>query len=557
MATRINTKFVITLVAVLLLIVLGLMFAVMFLKKSAADHANLAQAAMIRADAAIAEGDYELQNSERQRAAKHYGNAVTKEAGNIEYLYGYIEAHEKLICDNLTAAGNQLDAIIAGAANIQNTPGASDEDREVLFEMLHNNIRMNSNASSAVGGIVSFATKRLDVAPNDPVAKKYNAIATGYFAETRTKVEEVEKDIETLNAAAKAEPKNPLLQSALARYHLGNARRIYRTQGNTFNQAVNASFAISFENVKAALQLAQDDPAAYIEAAIILSEIRSNEEALTAQITKLQNQVPEILSGMLADKKNRDKLYIAELAGAITLIRSVRPAPDADPPRIFDGPAKAIELAKLLPKDRPDQPSAFQVLGNLQREANLIEEAIETLNKGVAAKRLANARQFMIDHQSRLNMELLLADLNSTMAMRSTDSDKRDASLKKISESIDKLAVVDTLNTAGRDARVAFLRGQIALRQNKPQVAVTLLETANQAYGSKDARTLRLLAQTHAQLNNDALVTGYYETIINNNLRPTADDMINLINLYLNPGENQQLERAASLLDTYDQVVPG
>lgn len=557
MATRINTKFVVTLVSVIVLLVLGLMFAFMFLKKSAADHVEIADEAMIRAVAAIEEGDVEVHNSELQRAAKHYGNAHAKDAGNAEYLYSFVDAHEKVICDNLTAAGNELDSIISGAASIQNMPGASDEDRQFLYEKLYDNLRMGFSGLSPVNSIRIFSDKRLDVSPQDPVALRYSAIARGYLAGQRTKDSEVAEDLEQLNAAVEANPNDPLLHTALSRYHLGNARRIYSTQGNTFSDDVDASFMLSLESIKKALELAKGDPDATVSAAAILSEIRSNKEDRREEISQLQYDVVTSLGEMLADKANRDKLYVDELATATNLIRRVLLAPDADPPRTFDGPAKALELAKLLTKDRPDQPRAYQVLGDLQRETNRLDEALTTFEKGVAAKRTTNAPKFILDNESRLNMNLLLVDLKSTMAVRSNDAEQRQAKLAEMSKQIDELAKVDTQNTAGRDARVSFLRGQIALFQNKPQLAVTRLEAANLAFENRDARTLRLLAQTHARLNNDALVAGYYETILNNNLRPTGDDLLNLINLYLNPSENQQIDRALSLLDTYDGVVPG
>lgn len=557
MATRINTKFVITLVSVLVLTVLGLLFAFIFLKKSAQDHINLAEAAMVRASSAIEKGDVEEHNSELKRASKHFGSAKDKDASNIESLYGFIESHQKYICSNLTTAGNEYNSIIAGASSLHDTPGASDEDREFLYKFLHKQARMAQFSSNRnpIGSIISFTTKRLDVAPEDTVALRYQALAISYLAEQRTKAEEVTEDLQKLDAAAQANPKNPWLQNALAKYHLGNARRIFRTKGNTFTADVNASFALAFKHVQSAQQLAKDNLPAYVEAAVILADIRSNNDALAKEIGNQQTQTAISLDQLLADKDNRQSLFVEELINAIQIIRRTRPALDADPPQTFDGRAQSFALAEQLPKDRPNEPKAYEVLANLQREINRLDDAIETLEGGLAAERLTNATDYIRDHMARLDLKSVLADLTCTKALRSSDPAERTKLLDKANAMTKELAGADTNDPERLNARVDFLSGRIALAQNKPQLAVTLLEDANKAYGNKDAQTLRLLAQTHARLNNDAMVRRYYETIAFK-LRPNAQDLLNLINHYLNPGENQQLDKAQALLDNFQKQAP-
>lgn len=557
MATRINTKFVITLVSVLVLMVLGLLFAFMFLKKSAADHIKIAEAAMVRASSAIEQGDVDEHNAELKRAAKHFGSAKAKEAGNIESLYGFIEAHEQYICSNLTTAGNELASIIAGASSLHDTPGASDKDREVLYKELHKQARMAlfSSERNPITSINGFTTKRLDVSPEDKVALRYQAIALGYYARQRTKAEEVAEDLKKLNAAAEANPKNPWLQNALARYHNGNARRILRANGNTYTPEVNASSALSFQHVQSAQQLAQDNAPAYVEAVVILSDIRTDDDALVPQVSKARMQAVVSLDEMLAKKETRQSLFAEELNTAIQLIRRARPAPQADPPQTFDGPTRSFALAEQVFKDRQDEPKAYEILAKLQSETNRTEEAIKTIESGLATERLTNARDYIRDHMARLEMKSSLADLICTKALRSSDAEERKALLSKASAMTKELADADTIAPETLNARVDYLSGRIALAQNKPQLAVTLLEDANKAYNNKNVQTLRLLAQTHARLRNNDLVTKYYETIVFS-LRPNGQDLLNLINQYLVPGDGQQLDKAQAQLDWFQKQAP-
>lgn len=559
MATRINTKFVITLTAIIVILVLGMVLAVSMLKKSAADHARMAEKATQRATEALAEGDIEAHNSERIRAAKNFGAANAKESENIEYLYSFIDAHEQVICENLTTAGNQLDSIIAGAAKIHDTPTATDEDRTVLYEMLHERARKQivSGRQHPIGAMLGFSTKRLDVAPQDPIATKYKAISLSYMAEQKTDEAEVLEDIQFINDAAAVDPQNPWLQSALARYHLGNARRLYRASGNKITDEVNASFKLALQHVGQALALAPNNPPAFVEAIEILYDLRTTDEETIATITALQGKTIVKLNQLVSKKENREQLVIEELERAFNIIVRAK-APSEDEAASSTGRARAIELAQILVKERPEEPAAFQILGNLQREANQFEQAEQAIEAGLDIDRLANAGQFIRDNRARLSMRGVLADIKCTLALQASDQKERDARLEEANKIIDDMAKADTLASQlqWRDARVNFLRGRVLLAQNKPRQAVSMLESANQSYDSKDAQTLRLLAQTHQRLGNDKFVVGFYEAIVTT-LRPTSEDLLNLINLYINPGEGQQLDRAQAQLDFYRKQVPG
>jgi tetratricopeptide (TPR) repeat protein len=560
MATRINTKFVITLVSVIVLMVLSLVFAVMFLKKTAEDHINLAEAAMVRAVDAKQQGDIEKHNSELERAAKHFGSAKVKDPANTGALYGFMDAHSQIICSNLTIAGNELNSVIAGASSLHDTLGASDDDRKVLYEKLHEHTRMalSSGGQSPVGAILSFTTKRLDVAPEDPIAQRYQAIALGYLAQQRTKDTEVAEDLQKITAAVQANPQNPWLYNALARYRQGNARRIFSAKGNTFTAEVSENFAASYESVNKSLALAQDNPPAYLEAAALLADVRSIDDELKGEITSRQKEIVIALDAMLADKKKRETLFLEELATAILLIQRVNIPQDEEGGEAFNGRKRAIALAEQLTKDRPQEPIAYRLLGEQQQQYNLFEDAAETLKTGLSIDRLTNAQQYIRDHLAKLEMMSTLADIKCTLALRSSETDKREALLAESTALLDDLAKADTLTPAQaevRDARVNLIKGRIALAQRNPQLAVARLDEANLIFKNQNVQTLRYLAQAHAQLNNDAKLIGYYEAIIASG-KPTIEDLLNLINLYLNPGENQQLARAENLLNNLQAQLP-
>ena len=557
MATRINTKFVITLASVLVLLVLAFALAFMFLKKSAADHVRIAENAMAEAEIALGNEDIEKYNSELQRAASHYGNAKAKDANNTEYLYGFVDAHKKVICTDLTVANNQLDSVLAGAAGIHDTPGASDEDRAFFYELLHERSRIPLvvKKSHPIGAILSYSNRRLDVQSDDPIALKYNAIAKSYTVEQSTDAQGLQDILDLLNKTISAEPDNPWLHSALARFQLANARRILRAKGNQYTEEVNASLKLSIESVKNALDLAKDNPPAYVEASGILAELRSNDKKLMVQIADLQMQSAISMNQMLGEKNNRDQLFFEEMERAAEMIRRAVPSAE-ELEQEYDGPVFALELANSLVKDRPDQPGTHHVLGKFYYIQKQFDQAEKTIEAGLKIERHANASDYVRDQQARLGMLSILAEVKTTLALQEqAGSKEREELLGNAEKIIEQLKVASTSGIEWRDARVNFLQGRIALANNKPRQAVEYLDKANQVYENKDVDTLRLLAQTHAQLRNDGLVIDYYELLVNRP-QPNTADFLNLINLYLAPGEDQQLEKARTQLELYLAQFP-
>ncbi|MGB0766520.1 MAG: tetratricopeptide repeat protein [Phycisphaeraceae bacterium] len=560
MATRINTKFVITLASLLVLLVLAFVFAFTFLKKDAEDHARNGDAAMDRAQAALEANDIPRYNSELQRAANHYGSAKSDDPTNTEYLYGYVKAHGMVLCSNLTTANNQLESELAGAEGIHDTIGATNEDRAFYYELVHERSRVPVivNKRHPIAAMRQTTLRRLDVQSDDPVALVYHAIGESFTAEQKTDDQDAAKTLEQIKSAADANPDNPWLQSALARYHLGNGRRLFRAEGNSFTDKVANSFALAQTHALEAMKIAgEDNVPAYVEAAGVLSQLRSNDKAQTGRFLKAQQQTAEALRAMLAERSNRDQLFIEEVGRAIAIMRSATTTGDAETQtEAFDGQAAGLELAKAIVEDRPDHPGAYQTLGQIYFTQNNFEEAEKTTEKGLNIERPTNAMDFVRDQQARIGMLSILSDVKITLAQQAgKDEARREALLKVAQDVIDQLTDAQTTRTDWRDARISFLKGRIALANNKPRQAVTHLERANQAYNRKDAMTLRLLAQTHTQLGNEGLVVDFYETIVTT-LQPTATDLLNLINIYLTPGDNQQLDRARTQLEWYRGRFP-
>lgn len=554
MATRINTKFVIILASVLVALTGGGVFAVMQLKKSAADHVRIAEQAMQEAEEAIQAGDIEKANNRLVRAGTNFYAAKSKDATNTEHLYRFIDSHRMVICSDLTLANNELEAELYGAVEIHDTPGASDKDRQFLYDLLNERLRMRLvvNKNGALGYMLNYSGKRLNTHPNDAIAKKNNAIAKSYLVEREPSEDQRLAVLTAINESIKTSPEDPWLKLALARYHTGDARRIYRAEGNTFTDQASESFALANQVINRVLDTPIEDPALMLEAVSQLLQVRSNNEDVAAEIINQQIKAVIKLGKVLEAKDNRDRLFLDELSRVVAVFRGVGSGNEENP---FDAQAQATKLAQAVLKDRPEEPAAYALLGMIYRETLEFEKAQTTIEKGLDIERNTNALQFVRDELARLDMLSNLAEVKIIFAAQSeSDRKKRTEWLVEAGKLLEQLALMPTSRIEWRDARVQFLRGRIDLAYGRPKQAVVRFEKANQAYGGSDLQTLRFLAETHRQLGNDAMLIKLSEQIVQR--QPTSPMRLTLAEMYINQQEGQQLDLAAGHIDSYLAQFP-
>lgn len=555
MATRINTKFVIILAVVLVAMTGGGVFAFMQLQKSAEQFAQIGEAAMAEADTTLASGDAEQANELYRKAAKNFAKAKGKAPQNTSYVLRFIDAHNSVICEDQTPAYNQLNEVLRGAFTIHDTPGATVEDRTYVYELLYDRVRMQMvvNKVHPLSNMLSASSKRLAVQPDDPVAKKYSAIAKSYIVEQETSDEERRELLQTLGEVAQAEPDDPRIQLATARYHVGEARRLYRASGGAFTPEVNSQYKKAYEHLNKAIPLAQQDAPSMVDALGIVMDLRSDDEAFAPQVIEMRLATAGKLSDMLKDKAMRDQLFGEELNRAAQYIWQMGTGTEKQP---FNGKDLSIELARAVVADRPDEPLAYASLGALLRDAREFDEAGKVIEKGLAIDRLTTGREFVRDMQSRLDMFSTLAEVKIVQAgLARGDKEARTARLVEAGKLIEQLINAPTTNIDRRDARAQFLRGRIDLADGQPKQAVGRFEKANAFYNGRDLQTLTFLAETHRQLGNTTLVIDYFEQVVA--LQPNSPLRLNLVNLYLNQRGDQDLDKAEVHLKQFLNQFPG
>ncbi len=565
MATRVNTKFVVILVAVIVALVGGGGF-VLYTKvtKGAADYARSAERMFEEGKAAIAAGNIEEGNALLERAANNFYQAKQEDAKNTSYLYRYIEAHEHVVCNDLTQAFNEINALAFGAVNIHDTPGATPEERALIYQKLHEFHRqaVPVNSRSARWQIEERATRWLINHPGDATASRYLALMQARdVGSNKTSDEERRKIRENLEAQIERHPEDPWLRNAAGQMHIGNARRLYVDLGAGGNEVwpdeVNKTFFRAYEELNKAVGLAikAEDPAALIEALQLIMEIRSQDPDATPIVLGGRIETARKLHEMLGKKEMRDKLFTIELSRAATLINMMYQGIEKHP---FQGPEYAIALAEAVIADRPDEPAAHAMLGSLLSEQRRLEEADQAIEAGLetlAARKTPNALEYVRDVQSRLVMLSTLAEVKVYLAAIAK-ADQDEAGFKQhlvdAADLVAQLSKAATSNPDGRDARAHFMRGRIDFANGRFREAIVRFERANEFYKDSDRELLLHIAENQRKLGHDGKVLETYERIVQ--LDPNSPYRLNLIHSYLNQSKDANdplLNKAKQHLDNF------
>lgn len=550
MAARINTKFVIILAVALVVLTGGGVLAVMQLNKSAEEYAKSAQKEIAKAEQALAEGSPERADAMFMRAANDFQEARARDKLNNEHLYNYIDVNKRISIADMTLAQNQTRNIIAAAVNIHDTPNASDNDREYLYELLSDFHRMRPalNNIGALANINEISEKRLSNYPNDPVAIKWRAVIEGYRVETETEAEKRAEMLATINQALQANPDDPRIINTLARYHIANARRQYRANGNTYSEEVVESFASAERAIRRSLELSKEDPVRLFETAKLLFDIRSDDKETAATLAGQGINAANALRRLLDRKEMRDQLYTEELSRIIGLYRLIRSGTEEHP---FDGNEAAEALAKTIASERSDDPAAHTALGSLYFEQREFAKSESAFEDGLKIERRVNAIQFARDEFMRTQMTSTLAEAKIHLAAAAQDLAQRDVYLEEANQLVKNLEQSAIMTAEANSARVAYLSGFAAIVKGRPAEAVSHLERANQAYLERDPNTLRYLAQSHMhrKLRNTAKAIEIYEKLVA--LQPATPLRLNLINLYIAQRNAEQNRLAAGHLDQF------
>ncbi len=559
MATRVNTKFVVILATVLVVLVGGGVFALKRFTKGAEEYAAQAERMFEEGKAELAKGNIDAGNSLLERAGKNFYQAKQEDSANTGYLVRFIDVHETVVCTDLTIAYNELEAVLFGAENIHDTPNATAEDRAKLYELLHERHRMGLivRERPAMAYIYNYAKKWLQNHPGDKQASRYLALAEASEVERATNDEAQRKILDNLAKSIEAHPQDPWLRNAAARYHLGNARRLYGIAGSKFTDEVNATFFRAYEELTRAVTLAKDDPAPIVESLGLMLNLRSQEPSHAPLMIGERIETARKLYELLLTKANRDKLFTQELASATQMIHDLDKGIEEHP---FTGREFALTLAKAIAQDRPADATAHAILGAIHRQHNDLDAAAKAIEQGLKVvddNKLPNGQTFVINTVARLTMLSNLSEVKVILAEQAKANGETDLQKQLLVDAaslVEQLAKAPSPNQGWRDARSQFLRGRIDFCYDRSEEAIDRFENANKFYKDRDREVLLFMAETHRRLGNNGLVIETYERVVE--LDPISPLRLNLIHTYLSQNDAKLLDKAKFHLNNFLSQFP-
>ncbi|MEM1107935.1 MAG: tetratricopeptide repeat protein [Planctomycetota bacterium] len=523
MAGKFNTKFVLILASVLIVLSVGgaaLVFNVT--KKSAAELEAAGDNYLIRAQNAevdVASEPEVLAQAQKDRgrnyrfAAESYGKAWQREPQNVDLLLKYIEARSNMTVSDQFEAQKILGEI--KGLTRQTTELRPDDEQmlEDFYQLLYRWAR-EFNASSFYTELFALASTRLETDPQNLPAIKFRGIAQAVQlsdAIDRTQQQQIREDLETVLAQR---PEDTDALHFLARWHVYDANRTEST--NPGSENAQRSRDAAAELAERALAAAPNDPQVQVEYFnVMLSLIDHKRQAI--------------------NRATSDESRIAAAQNYREAYRSITPVLDRLEATLLETPEPPLvvqQVAELLPrvekqattidlliegKSFEEIRDADQTTDHLDRTERLLRRAAETRPDMLLYRlMLANILKLQLelddaheiyllarDHPVAGTFEVSLRDqalrqqavyevanIELIRAEAETDPEKRTQLLADADIAVDELEKV-----SDKDARVLMLRGKLAMLRGQNTQAMVFIDQASGLYQDRNIEALLLSAR--------------------------------------------------------------
>ncbi len=494
MASKVNTKFVVTLGAALVAVFVGITgLAYVVLNKTGDTHAR-------KGDKLLAEGKFE-------EAAKAYGRAVGHERGNVEWLEKWRDALTRWTPateqEYLEAYRDHYLGILRQLATVQDTnPAAQRQMLEALFEEVQTT-GGRGNAWESLITLADQSLKRLD--PADAETKKvrrYRGLSQVYrMRSIEVSAEQRRTAMEDLEAAIEADPTDIESRLAIVEWITQEANRERRSG------RVDAAAEVMARAREVVAEVVADfpaDPRALLEAWQL-------EQERTLRVAQTVN---------MAERRRA----IEGLGGALDKVVAVaEQAPAEAMTQVFLG-----ELAGALAQAKPDDASRIWL--------RVIEAAI---NKNPTNSRLMLLRGMGFaqigEHQAAIDQFQRVIDLPdipvSLEGIRLRDSRltalqqqvERTLSLWEIAQAGERPALMERAKArrgelaarlGSRTTPLLRIDGMIAALEGRHGEAVKWFAELDRVVGGADIETMYMLAAALQRNGSDGAALQTYDRIL-------------------------------------------
>ncbi|MBX3386843.1 MAG: tetratricopeptide repeat protein [Phycisphaeraceae bacterium] len=490
MASKVNTRFVVILVGVLVLLAAGGVLAARFaLQKSAGDYIKLG-------DEASAAGDF-------SRAAGYYGVAVNKDQANVEYLKKWIEALSRTSPTTMQQYRDmyQREYRLALAGLAQADRGSYDSQVRYLAEWYE--VLTSFPASlgdwEELAVLTAQSMERFDGTESERKRiGRYRglALASALQLKGRRTPEEFQSAKEYLLAAIEADPEDEESVLALAGVELLEAQEARdRAEGGKADEIIRGVQRRLAEHVR-------DHPPAP-GAALRLYQLRYSESTRSApRGTTVRQAIEEIKDHLDSAVAAFEAAPAESIDGRQALQLSVSGG------EMFDDLRPRVrEVIRRVDSAQAANSRFLRAYGEVLLSTGQIDEAVEVFDRVAKLPRPPLSLRGLVLEQDRAMAVSGQAEAMFLAWQRATAVPERERLTGRLKEYRDALAALIGENesrVAALDARLAFIKGDIA-------GARTLITKYNEQTARSDATSVLLEAEIMRRLGNDGSAKEAYQ----------------------------------------------
>ena len=525
MAGRVNTKFVIVLSAVLVVLVLGVAAALVL--KARRDPGRY----IARAEKLMVEGDYE-------NAAEQYGRAYVYEKNNdrkVAILLHRADALKKCEVMSTREAQELMTNIEACWQKAIDLAPANVEASEALLELHHERAEAFSQYVKVWDNLYAAADNLLKYDRDNLMALRYRGIAQMHRAEQLNMGESaLESAMADLQVVVEKDPGDVDVNYNIAvgmMLEADAAERLGREQ-----QAAD----LRAQAMKRIDDLIADQPD---NADAILAKyrlrfregLRTQDEDVLKSVVDLLTDAEQIL--LKSDAPEQTRLVATQLEQFDGEMMEL-----ADGTQTRRGLYRAEQLLRHAAKLHPDDPMTLVSLGmNLQKQGRFDDALAFFLEAKkdrpvpltIMGLRAADARAMAMKEA---------ADLYLAKREMTRDPDEREAFLEQARAQVAELETV----AGDKAALTGVMRGKLALVTGNQAAAISELEKVNAQFEGRNAEVLTLLATAYQQAGETGAAAAALERLL------ATPDGARRIRPYL---QLAQLRMAAGDFDTADALA--
>ncbi len=516
MAARVNTKFVTTLIVVLLALVGGLSCYYYFVLRVSPGQL-------------VSRGDDYMAKGLTDKAIEEYGQALRQEPNNFELMMKYVHTLEQAKTSDPRTATKYL-KLIVGLLHKANThrPG----DTEPFEQLMQVYLRLGRD----LGDFESWSqmheesNRRLAGSPSpemETMAKKYRAIArVNRMERLDVPPDERLETREDLEQVLEQSPEDRDVTYYLAAWHFLEAEAIKRTGGR--DQAVKRHLAEADRLSAESLGNYPDDTRRQVDRLRVLGLL---ERAESEESLSLANKIEQSLL------ENPSSLrLILEMVELLPKIDKKEVKTDSGARATTAGVIRAEQLLRTALEANPSEARYIATLARVLEIQHRDEEALELYEQVFEQHPTTNAFDGVQLDRLQAGAMLKFADIK-LQGLDSLALPQRQKTIEEVDTVVKRVA-----SNHGETPQVNLLQGKIALAQNQWGQASAYLDRANAQFNNSVPEALLLAARAWTQMGELGAATDKLEQLAR--LRPDYTPAhYELVRLYLQLNQHTKAQR--------------